>query len=67
MRGAGKCHDDAGMRALVHQASITAFAWLLEHLRSRMIRYAWLNQRLCLAEGRLAGKDEIEYRVYRVI
>jgi Protein of unknown function (DUF3237) len=30
-------------------------------------QYAWLNQRLYLAEGRLAGKDEIEYRVYCVI
>jgi uncharacterized protein DUF3237 len=29
-------------------------------------QYAWLNQRVYLAEGRLAGKDEIEYRVYCV-
>jgi Protein of unknown function (DUF3237) len=29
--------------------------------------YAWLNQALFLAEGRLTGKDSIEYRVYRVI
>ena len=30
-------------------------------------QYAWLNQRLYLAEGRLAGKDEIEYGVYCVV
>lgn len=29
-------------------------------------RYAWLNQRLFVAEGRLAGKEQLEYRVYRV-
>ena len=28
--------------------------------------YAWLNQHLFLAEGRLAGKEQLEYRVYRV-
>jgi Protein of unknown function (DUF3237) len=29
-------------------------------------QYAWLNQSLFIAEGRLAGKDRLEYRVYRV-
>jgi Protein of unknown function (DUF3237) len=29
-------------------------------------RYAWLNQSIFLAEGRLAGKQEIEYRIYRL-
>jgi hypothetical protein len=29
-------------------------------------RYAWLNQHLFIAEGRLAGKEQLEYRVYRV-
>jgi Protein of unknown function (DUF3237) len=30
------------------------------------LKYAWLNQHLFVAEGRLTGKDQIEYRVYRV-
>ena len=29
-------------------------------------RYAWLNQHLFLAEGRLGGPKQIEYSVYRV-
>ena len=29
--------------------------------------YAWLNESLFVAEGRLAGPAEIEYRVYRVV
>jgi hypothetical protein len=29
-------------------------------------KYAWLNEHLFIAEGRLAGPAEIEYRVYRV-
>jgi hypothetical protein len=29
-------------------------------------QYAWLNQHLFVAEGRLIGKDQIEYRIYRV-
>jgi hypothetical protein len=29
-------------------------------------KYAWLNQHLFVAEGRLTGKDQIQYRVYRV-
>jgi Protein of unknown function (DUF3237) len=29
-------------------------------------RYAWLNHSIFLAEGRLAGRQEIEYRIYRL-
>jgi hypothetical protein len=29
-------------------------------------RYAWLNQSLFIAVGRLAGPAEIEYAIYRV-
>ena len=29
-------------------------------------QYAWLNQHLFVAEGRLCGKDLLEYRVYRL-
>ncbi|MCK1639407.1 DUF3237 domain-containing protein [Bradyrhizobium sp. 157] len=29
-------------------------------------KYAWLNQHLFVAEGRLTGKNQIEYRIYRV-
>jgi hypothetical protein len=29
--------------------------------------YRWLEQSLFLAEGRLAGKKQIEYRIYRVV
>jgi hypothetical protein len=29
-------------------------------------RYAWLNQHLFIARGRLAGPGEIEYEIYRV-
>jgi hypothetical protein len=29
-------------------------------------KYAWLNQSLFVAEGRLAGPSELEYGVYRV-
>jgi Protein of unknown function (DUF3237) len=29
-------------------------------------RYAWLTQHLFVAEGRIAGPSEIEYRIYRV-
>lgn len=28
--------------------------------------YAWLNQSLFIAEGRLTGKQQLEYRIYRV-
>lgn len=30
-------------------------------------RYAWLNQSLFLAEGRLSGRHEVEYSIYRVL
>ena len=30
-------------------------------------RYAWLNQHLFVARGRLAGPAEIEYEIYRVL
>jgi hypothetical protein len=30
-------------------------------------KYAWLNESLFLAEGRLAGPKQIEYRIYRVL
>ena len=29
--------------------------------------YCWLNESLFIAEGRLAGPQEIEYRIYRVL
>lgn len=29
-------------------------------------KYAWLNQSLFVAEGRLSGPKEVEYRIYRV-
>lgn len=29
--------------------------------------YGWLNQHLFIAEGRLAGQNSLEYRVYRVV
>jgi hypothetical protein len=28
--------------------------------------HAWLNESLFIAEGRLAGRSEIEYAIYRV-
>jgi hypothetical protein len=30
-------------------------------------KYAWLNQSIFIAKGRLAGPKEIEYAIYRVI
>lgn len=30
-------------------------------------KYAWLNQSLFVAQGRLCGNKEIEYRIYRVL
>jgi hypothetical protein len=30
-------------------------------------KYAWLNQSLFMAEGRLAGPREIEYAIYRAV
>ena len=29
--------------------------------------YCWINESLFIAEGRLAGRNEIEYRIYRVL
>lgn len=29
-------------------------------------KYGWLNQHLFIAQGRLAGPNEIEYKIYRV-
>ena len=29
-------------------------------------KYVWLNKHLFIAEGRLIGKEQLEYRVYRV-
>ena len=29
-------------------------------------KYAWLNQSIWIAEGRLSGEAEIEYRIYRL-
>jgi hypothetical protein len=46
--------DDESMRMVMHFEAGTE-------------RYQWLNQSLFLAEGRLAGKDLLEYRVYRVL
>ncbi len=31
-----------------------------------LAKYAWLNQHVLLAEGRLVVKDQLEYRVYPV-
>ena len=36
------------------------------HFEAGARRYRWLSQELFLAEGRLAGKAEIEYLIYRV-
>jgi hypothetical protein len=47
-------------------------AWEDQYMRMCMTfdtgaeRYAWLNQSLFIAEGRLAGPAEIEYAIYRV-
>jgi hypothetical protein len=29
-------------------------------------KYAWLTESVFIAEGRIAGRNEIEYRIYRV-
>jgi hypothetical protein len=29
-------------------------------------KYAWLTESVFIAEGRIAGKNEIEYQIYRV-
>ena len=46
--------------------------WDAQYMRMAMrfetgaARYAWLNQSLFVAQGRLAGDKQIEYRIYRV-
>jgi hypothetical protein len=30
-------------------------------------KYSWLNESLFIAEGRLSGEKQIEYRIYRVM
>jgi Protein of unknown function (DUF3237) len=46
--------------------------WDAQYMRMAMwfetgaAQYAWLNQSLFLAQGRLAGNKRIEYRIYRV-
>ena len=47
--------------------------WADQYMRMQMRfeagaeKYCWLNESLFLAEGRLAGPKEIEYRIYRVL
>jgi hypothetical protein len=47
--------------------------WTDQYMRMHMRfetgadNYCWLNESLFLAEGRLAGSREIEYRIYRVL
>jgi hypothetical protein len=46
--------------------------WQDQYMRMAMTfdtgteKYAWLNRSLFVAEGRLAGALEIEYRIYRI-
>lgn len=50
----------------------TATDWPDQYMRMSMRfetgaeRYRWLNESLFVAEGRLSGPKEIEYRIYRV-
>jgi hypothetical protein len=50
----------------------TETQWTDQYMRMAMSfdtgaeKYAWLNESLFIAEGRLAGPSEIEYGVYRV-
>jgi Protein of unknown function (DUF3237) len=47
--------------------------WTDQYMRMHMRfetgddNYCWLNESLFVAEGRLAGPKEIEYRIYRVL
>jgi hypothetical protein len=47
--------------------------WADQYMRMHMRfetgadNYCWLNESLFIAEGRLAGPKDIEYRVYRVL
>jgi hypothetical protein len=51
----------------------TASDWADQYMRMTMRfdtgsdKYRWLNESLFIAEGRLAGPKEIEYRIYRVL
>jgi hypothetical protein len=51
----------------------TATDWPDQYMRMAMRfdagteKYRWLNESLFIAEGRLAGPKEIEYRIYRVL
>ena len=36
------------------------------NFENRRFRLFWLNQHVFIAEGRLTGKQQLEYRVYRV-
>jgi hypothetical protein len=46
--------------------------WDAQYMRMAMrfdtgaAQYAWLNQSLFVAQGRLAGKNQLEYRIYRI-
>jgi Protein of unknown function (DUF3237) len=61
--------------AAFNQAADTgeATGWDDQYMRMVMTfdtgaeRYAWLNQHLFIARGRLAGRNEIEYEIYRVL
>jgi hypothetical protein len=43
--------------------------WGDQYMRMHMgaDNYCWINESLFIAEGRLAGRNEIEYRIYRVL
>ena len=51
----------------------TATGWSDQYMRMAMrfdtgaAKYRWLGESLFIAEGRLAGPKEIEYRIYRVL
>jgi hypothetical protein len=62
------------MNAAFTQAAETGRSTRFEdhYMRMAMVfetghaRYSWLNQHLFVAEGRLAGEKQLEYRIYRV-
>jgi len=53
-------------------ASNTETQWNDQYMRMVMVfetgaqHYAWLNQFIFIAEGRILNKNEIEYKIYRV-
>jgi Protein of unknown function (DUF3237) len=64
----------SGAKRLPRQPNTAARrAWGDQYMRMAMRfdtgaqKYVWLNQSLFIAEGRLAGPKEIEYRIYRVL